>query len=108
MPNHSTIPGYLRVIYLGHTANVPLIRPLSDLADGFEPHDTIWSRVHRGVQSGTLARWGSGVPGVVRLGGYWEGGNTGTQPGPSRGQIVAYLRYSKINRFIRPFELTLM
>ena len=41
-PNHSTIPGPRKVIYLGHKANVPLICPGSELSYGFEPHDHIY------------------------------------------------------------------
>ena len=38
MPNHSTIPGRGSVITLGHSRKQPLIRPRSELSDGFEPH----------------------------------------------------------------------
>ena len=38
VPNYSTIPDSRSVIRLGHKVNVPLIRPSSELGDGFEPH----------------------------------------------------------------------
>ena len=40
-PNHSTIPDPKSVIYLGHSANVPLIQPRTDLGYRLEPHDHI-------------------------------------------------------------------
>ena len=76
------------VITLGHSANVPLIRPSSELVDGFEPHGLFCSS--RTAAGGTAdARhsgwWGRGVPGVVQWVGTWEGAipgtNMGTQPG---------------------------
>ena len=39
--NQSTIPDSKRPLGLGHTRNVPLIWPRSDLSDGSEPHDHI-------------------------------------------------------------------
>ena len=76
-----------KVIYLGHSAKEPLMCPPSELAYGSEPHDHIWSMVHRGVQSGTLASGEVGVPGVVQLGGYREVAIPGTNPGSSRGRF---------------------
>ena len=64
VPNYSTILDILSVITLGHTANVPLMRPSSDLADGFEPHGHIWSAA-RGTRSRSMEHGaGRGVPGV--------------------------------------------
>ena len=65
--------------------------PPSELADGLEPHDHVLLRrlVDRGLWE--VMGGGGGVPGVVGMGGYLEGGIPGTQPGPSRGQIEAYL-----------------
>ena len=45
VPNQSTIPGYRKVITLGHSAKQPLIGPASELTDGFEPHDHIYCRL---------------------------------------------------------------
>ena len=71
------------VITLGHSSKEPLIRPPSELGDGFEPHDLIYSAglTVRGVLlhlPGTASR--GGVPGVVQLGGYLGGAIPGTQP----------------------------
>ena len=85
IPNHSTIPDSESVIYLGHTANVPLIRRLSELADGLEPHDHILLVDTADPLPPVLHRvQGRGVPGVA-VGGYREGAIPGTQP-------VSYLR----------------
>ena len=61
-----------KVIYLGHRANVPLIRVPSELTDGFEPHDHILQ--HRGQlgHSGSTGGWGGVYPGWVRQVGTWE------------------------------------
>ena len=63
------------------------------MADGLEPHDLIYSWDTRGVQSGTLARCGEGVPGVVRQVGTGRVYIPGTTQ-PS--QIEAYLTVFKI------------
>ena len=44
---------------------MPLIGPLSELGDGFEPHGLILQSGYRGVQSGTHARWGGVYPGCA-------------------------------------------
>ena len=104
MPNCSTIPGLISVIYLGHKANEPLMWSPSELADGFEPHGQSYSSpctCWRGVELMS----GGGVPGVVRAG--WVPGRcyTGYPPsGSPAGQIEAYLRIYIINWFIRPFD----
>ena len=49
---------------------------LRELVDGFEPHDTIYSRdmtARHGDQPGSERAVGGGVPGVGELGGYREG-----------------------------------
>ena len=38
MPKRSTISDYQSVITLGHTRKEPLMRPLSELSYGLEPH----------------------------------------------------------------------
>ena len=83
MPNYSTIADYSKVIYLGHTANVPLIRLSTDLDDGLEPHDHICSREHAraaAVQCGSGSGRGGVYPGWWELGSTWEGGIPGTNP----------------------------
>ena len=83
MSNYSTIMDSQSVIYLGHTLNVPLIGPSTELSDGYEPHGHIYSGNqytahcdHAGQYPGAVGR---GVPGVVQVGGYREG-STGTHP----------------------------
>ena len=82
MPNHSTILGHSSVIYLGHTSKEPLMWPGSELVDGLEPHGLILQWRQPRAYPATCTRVREGVPGVVGLGGYWEGGIPGTQPGP--------------------------
>ena len=80
------------VIYLGHRPKQPLMSPPSELGYRLEPHDTIWSPGHRGMQDGTLARRGGGVPGVAVAGWYWEGGIPGTNQDQPDGQIEANIK----------------
>ena len=65
--------------------------PASDLGDGLEPHDHIysWYRTRAAVLlhlPGTASA--GGVPGVVRLGGYQEGYTAPSQP---EARFEAYL-----------------
>ena len=96
------------VINLGQVGHVPLIRLSSELADGLEPHDHIYSpdtARAAAVQCGSGVRWGGGVPGVCAVGGYREGAIPGTNPPVSpRPSLRLIYRYIEINRFIRPFE----
>ena len=93
MPNHSTIPDSKSVITLGHKANQPLIRPSSDLSDGFEPHGLILPAGRTPRISASAGECCTGVYlGVVRLGGYREG----AIPGNPAYQIEAYLMNIKI------------
>ena len=43
VPNYSTIMDSESVIMLGHSPKEPLMRPSSELSDGFEPHGLIYS-----------------------------------------------------------------
>ena len=77
------------VISLGHTANVPLIGPSSELGYRFEPHDHIYSAVPRrgsAVASPGYGVGGRGVPGVC---GSWVGAGRGI---PDHGTQPARLR----------------
>ena len=71
MPNYSTIPDSDTVIYLGHSANVPLIRRSSELVDGLEPHGYILLAGHGAAVLGAAA--------AVR--GCTQGGASGWVPG---------------------------
>ena len=94
------------VINLGHMCNVPLIRAPSELTDGYEPHDMIYSgddtrgdgTHEHGVPAGS-----SGVPGWCgRVGTgrvLYRVPNQG--PGSQYTQILVIFRYI---RFIRPFD----
>ena len=53
------------VIYLGHTWHLPLMCPTSELADGLEPHDTIYSAGRTVVASRVVGVGWRGVPGVA-------------------------------------------
>ena len=82
MPNHSTIMDFLSVITLGQLPNVPLMWSPSELAYRLEPHDYIYSAVQPcGGCMDDVGGSGSGrgVPGVVVLGGCWEGTIPGTK-----------------------------
>ena len=68
------------VIKHGHSAKLPLMCPASELTDGFEPHDTIWSAGWSVVACRVVGVAGGGVPGVVQLGGCREGAIPGTNP----------------------------
>ena len=81
MPNHSTILDPQSVITLGHTANVPLIGPSSELTDGSEPHGHIPQRGQHGVPGQLVACRHGVYPGWCRLGGYREGGIPGNPTG---------------------------
>ena len=64
------------VIHLGHKAKQPLIRPTSELTDGLEPHDHIYSAVHHCTRTyGDQRHVGRGVPGVG-----WVGAGEGYYP----------------------------
>ena len=101
MPNHSTIPDILSVIYLGHSPNVPLIGLRSELSYGLEPHDHIWSMPRTAVrqyQSGGRAGvypgwWGTGVD--------LEGAIPGTQPAVP-GPIISHI--PGLGPYLRPNE----
>ena len=77
MSNYSTILDSTSVIYLGHSLNVPLMRPRSELGYGFEPHGHKAPVRHRGSDGERDMPVVGGVPGVGRLGGYQEGSTTG-------------------------------
>ena len=76
----SPTPG--SVINPGHKANVPLIQVLSELGDGFEPHDHILLTVacRAPLYSDQQAGWV--YPGWCSWGGYQEGYYTGYYPAP--------------------------
>ena len=94
---------FYKVINLGHSPKQPLIQSSSELSDGLEPHATL--RVTPDGAAGyAKVRVGGGVPGVVQEWGTRRGAIPGTNQGPDPGQIEAYFRYTKINRFIRPFD----
>ena len=63
----------LRVIYLGHNAEQPLMCPPGELADGFEPHDTICSQLVPGVHATLMTVVQVVYPGWWRQVGTWEG-----------------------------------
>ena len=78
VPNYSTIMDILSVITLGQVVKQPLIGSPSELSDGLEPHDYIYSAVHPHVASVQPCHGPAGVyPGLVQVG-YWEGGIPGT------------------------------
>ena len=65
------------VITLGHNVKQPLIRPSSELVDGYEPHDLIYSgymTVRQLCDAGTCSVGWEGVPGV---GAGWVGTRVG-------------------------------
>ena len=68
------------VITLGHTTNVPLMGPPSELSYRSEPHGHVLLLGHRGSDGERDMPWVGGVPGVVPLGGYREGCIPGTEP----------------------------
>ena len=85
MPNYSTIIDSQRVIYLGHSPNVPLKGSPSELSYGLEPHDLnipLYRTAVRQYQSGGREEV---YPGWCRLGGTGEGAIPGTtQPSTLR------------------------
>ena len=100
---------YIKVIYLGHSANVPLMGRSSELFDGSEPHDHICSaviaRAHCSHEySGMLE--GRGVPGVVYLGGCRRGTIPGTNPpvDPEAGLTLIFRIYT-VKRPYEPINL---
>ena len=105
MPNPLAITDLQQVINLGHSPYVWEYGPLSELTDGFEPHDTIysWVRALHADQHGEPARVGSrGVPGVV---GWWvglEGCYTGTQSPPVPVPIISHIL--SLKAYPRPNE----
>ena len=62
------------VITLGHTSNVPLIQPPSELVDRSEPHDTILLRGHDRGDGTHEHGYREGCTRGCGLGGYLEGG----------------------------------
>ena len=73
---------YYKVIILGHRAKQPLIRSPSELVDGSEPHDHIYSGYTAAARTGSHAGYGSRCTRGGGLGGYREGGIPGTSPRP--------------------------
>ena len=70
----------LSVIYLGHSLNVPLIKALSELSDGLEPHGIKYTAAQTAVTCGSVLSGmaaAGGVPGVV----YWVGSREGYYTG---------------------------
>ena len=67
------------VISLGHTRNVPLMCPGSELSYRYEP-TTIFSPAYSQCTASVDGRGGSGVPGVAAAGGVPGGDYTGYYP----------------------------
>ena len=87
---------YSKVINLGHSPNLPLMCPRSELSDGSEPHDLIYLSDAAAVRGGADYRHGrEGVPGVEQ-GGYWEGSIPGTNPVAQLSLIDAYLMNNEV------------
>ena len=82
----------MSVITLGHSANVPLMRPASELSYGSEPHGHITTArtppCTRVAGHGDQQGGREGVPGVVGWVGTWRG-IPGANPA---GLFEAYLR----------------
>ena len=78
MPNQSQGLDILSVISLGHTCQQPLMCSASELLNGYEPHDHIYSAVMTGEHATLMTVVYGGVPGVRGLGGYREGTIPGT------------------------------
>ena len=94
MPNQSTIMDINSVISLGHTPEQPLMWSSSELTDGFEPHDMIYSgymtRAAADMPGQPRVR-GGGVPRVVQAGWYREGAIPGTtQPSDFEAYLMNY------------------
>ena len=93
--NGQLSPTLLSVITLGHSPNVPLMRALSELLDGLEPHDHVLlhrtAACTRVAGHGDQQGGGEGVPGVVGWVGTREG-YTGYPPtrGPEAGLTLIY------------------
>ena len=64
-PNQSQGMDINSVIRLGHSASLPLMCLLSELADGLEPHDLIYSPASSTRSRSVEHGGGEGVPGVV-------------------------------------------
>ena len=62
---------YSKVIYLGHKAELPLIRLPSELSDGLEPHDSIYSPY---MTRAAAVQCGSGVLAAGVYPGWWQAG----------------------------------
>ena len=71
------------VITLGHTMEQPLMCPASELVDGYEPHDHIYSAVVSGAAVSAVPVLTVGAE-EVYPGWCWEGGIPGTNMGPER------------------------
>ena len=102
--NGQLFPTSGSVITLGHMVHVPLIRLPSELADGYEPHDTIYPAGHRVQQTCDAGTCSMVYPGW--LGWVVPGrGYTGTHP-PVSLRPVLTLIYGilGLNRFILPFD----
>ena len=68
----------------------------SELSDGFEPHDHIYSAVHATARAGSHAGSSRGVPGVVEQVGAGRVLYRVLPTDPADGQIEANLRNIKV------------